>query len=261
MLILLYGPNSYSRAKKMREIIDGRVRSENILLDRFDLEDEEQYLKFKDFLSERSMFNPKKIGILENVFEIKAKKEFKQILQDTVSDKETLLVIVSDTKPPASFAFLLEKSEDKFLTNQHFPDLKKGEELRNFIKKEALTREIKLEAEEVLAIEEAFGSNIWGIVTELDKLALQGKREIEKSPEADYFKTINSFKYGKSVKDKILNLETLLSVRGDEPAKIFNMLGFGYATTELIDSLADYDVMIKSGKLDYEEALLDIALQ
>ena len=261
MVILLYGPNSYSRLKKMSEIIDAKVRSQNISLDRFDFEDEDEYIRFRSFLSERSMFNPKKIGVLENIFDIKAKKELKQILQDAIIDKETLLIVISDTKPPAGFVFLLEKNEDKLLTNQYFPDLKKGEELRNFIKKEAGSREMVLEREEIISMEEACGSNIWMIVTELDKLALLSKRNIEKGESNDYFRTINLFKAGKTVKDKILNLEILLSVRGDEPAKIFNMLGFGYATTEFVDSLADYDVMIKSGKLEYEEALLDIALR
>lgn len=261
MLLLLYGPNSYSRSKKVAEIVDDKVKDKGLYLAKFDLEKEEDYPGLLEFLGTRSMFNPKRIGIVENVFEVKDKKALKKVLEATIEDKEILLILISDTKPPASFAYLLEKHEDKFLNNQHFPDLKKGEELQNFIKKEARARDMNLSVEEVSSLEEAYGANIWALVTELDKLALIGKREIQQSPEADYFKTVNAFKFGKSVKDKITHLETMLSIRGDEPAKIFNMLGFGYGTAELAESLADYDVMIKSGKLEYEEALLDIALK
>ncbi len=261
MVILLYGPESYSRSKKILEIVDAKLKTQYIILERFDFEEDNGYLKFKDFLSARSMFNPKKIGILDNAFETKEKKEFKKTIEALIEDKETLLIIVSDTKPPASFAFLLDKREDKLLTNQYFADFKKGEELRSFIKKEAAVRSIDLKKEEIEAIEDAYGNNVWALVTELDKLALQTKRDIQSGSSSDYFKTINAFKAGKTVKDRILNLEILLSERGDEPAKIFNMLGFGFATSGLIDQLADYDVMVKSGKLDYEEVLLDLALK
>ena len=268
MIIFLYGPNSYSRHKKMREIIDDRAAAKaklsNMLVDRFDFGNENEYSRFEDFISLRSMFSSKKIGILENVFPAYAKtssgKEVKKKFLDISEDKDTLLIIISDTKPPASFSFLLEKNQDKSLISQNFPDIKKGEELINFIQKEALSRGLNLSEDEIFLMQEIFGSDIWAIATELDKLALMEKRELPRRANADYFKTLNSFKNGKSVRDRILSLETLLSDRGDEPAKIFNMIGFGYSTKELIDKLADYDVIIKSGKLDYEEALLDLAL-
>lgn len=271
MVILVYGPNSYSRGRKVREILDDKAKSKDILLGEFDLEEDGAYEKFKDFVGASSMFSPKKIILLQNIFEIsassakasasQAKKELKQVLSDSVNDKETLVIISSPIKPPASFSFLLEKSEEKFLTGQYFPDLKKGDELRAFIKKEGAARGLKLDVEETATLEGAFGADIWAIVTELDKLALMSKRELPRAASSDYFKTINAFRGGKTVKDRILNLETLLSDRGDEPAKVFNMLGFGFASSELINMLADYDVMIKSGKLDYEEALLDLALR
>lgn len=261
MVILLYGPESYSRSRKVREIVDAKLKNKDIVLERFDFEEESGYSKFTDFLSARSMFSPKKIGIIDNAFETKNKKEFKKTIEVLIEDKEILLIIISDTKPPASFAFLLDRREDKLLTSQNFPGFDKGAELRSFIKKEAKARGIELNVEEIEAIEITFGSSVWAIVTELDKLALQTKWDIRGGAASDYFKTINAFKAGKTVKDKILNLEILLSERGDEPAKIFNMLGFGFATPGLIDALADYDVMIKSGKLEYEEVLLDLALR
>ena len=56
---------------------------------------------------------------------------------------------------------------------------------------------------------------------------------------------------------KISTLERLLAEKGDG-AKIFNVLA--YQKKEHIVQFADYDVAIKSGKIDYEEALLDFVL-
>ena len=257
MIIFLYGPNSYLRHKKYQEIItEYQKRLGKLFLERFDFANDE-YGKFESFAEERSMFDAKKFAVLENIFETGDKKALKKTLEANLDDKETMIIILSDAKPPQSFAFLLEKP----VVSQHFPDIKKGEELNVFVSSEARVRGLNLDKSDVLAISETFGADIFGIVTELDKISMMGEKTIERKTSADYFKLIMALKLGKNVKDKIIALEKILSERGDEPAKVFNTIAYGYTKPELIDALADYDVMVKSGKLDYEEALLDLALK
>ena len=53
-----------------------------------------------------------------------------------------------------------------------------------------------------------------------------------------------------------------LFISSEEPAKIFNILaGLDRLPDELIRRLADYDIAVKSGKLDYEEILLSLVLE
>ncbi len=60
--------------------------------------------------------------------------------------------------------------------------------------------------------------------------------------------------------EKIEALEELFFAR-EEPAKIFNILASrNYLSPEMLKKLADYDVAVKSGKMDYDEVLVDLAL-
>ncbi len=59
---------------------------------------------------------------------------------------------------------------------------------------------------------------------------------------------------------KIIELEKLF-IADEEPIQIFNiMASLKQLPLNLIKKLADYDVMVKSGKIDYEEILVDLAL-
>ena len=60
---------------------------------------------------------------------------------------------------------------------------------------------------------------------------------------------------------RLVDLEILFGHQ-EEPVKIFNILATSYLNTVFsLQKLADYDAAIKSGKLDYEEALVDLALE
>lgn len=259
MIIFLYGGNTYSRSKKLKEILSeykNRLGAE-LLLERFDFENHNDFDKFTTYLYGRSMFDPKKFALIDNCFETKDKKEFKKLLEENLTDKETIIVALSNTKAPASFSFLLERP----VLSQEFKDIKKGAELSSFIQKEAAARNIKLNGEEIEILSDVFGGALWGIATELDKAALTSKRVLPRAVNEDYFKLINTLKSRAGVDSKLPALEIILSDRGDEPAKVFNMLYYGFNSPELINLLADYDVKIKSGKLEYDDALLDLALK
>ncbi|KKU34661.1 MAG: hypothetical protein UX49_C0038G0001, partial [Candidatus Wolfebacteria bacterium GW2011_GWC2_46_275] len=77
----------------------------------------------------------------------------------------------------------------------------------------------------------------------------------------DIFAFTNAASRQGPVASKLTPLERLF-INQEEPAKIFNI----FAKNQFIDlatvrMLADYDIAIKSGKLDYETAFVDLCLR
>ena len=74
-----------------------------------------------------------------------------------------------------------------------------------------------------------------------------------------FFSQLYALSGNRPLKQKIVSLEVLLN--SEEPAKIFNILAASSRNQPAeIKRFADYDVAVKSGKIDYEEALLDLCL-
>ncbi len=255
MISVLYGKNNYSRITRLNEIIAGYGKKDSqILLERFDISEEGGLESLEKFLSGLSLFNPKKFAVVDNVFETKDKKRLKKILESALNDKETILIVTSDEEPSKTFGFLLEKPA----APEYFPEIDK-KEANIFISSEAKRRGLLLDKDSITNLAQNLGDNLWAIATELDRLALSKSKEITAEFNEEYFPLLNSLK-SSNLKTRIVALEKLLTARGDEPARIFNGLAYGFGTERIIRQLADYDVSIKSGKLDYEEVLLDLVL-
>lgn len=206
---------------------------------------EEEFGRFDDFVKNQSLFDDFKLAI---IFGIAASenKNFLELFKSHLNSKNTILLISVDKKLPKEFSFLLEKS----VVSQSFEELS-GLQLENFIKKEAEKRGMKLSPDVLRKLIIANGSDLWGVINDLDKLELGGK--LEDGPvEPEFFSLINRAKRG-----DITALEILLSKQ--EPAMIFNIIA-SQAGPDLKEKMANYDVAIKSGKLEYEEALLDAIL-
>jgi len=255
MISFLYGKNTYSRIARLNEIIAGYTKKDpQILLERLDLAEDGDLDKLANFFSGLSLFNTKKFAVVDNVFETKEKKRLKKILELALDDKETILIITSIEEPLKTFSFLLEKPA----VPEYFPEITK-KEANAFIVSEAKRRKLDLDSDSIDNLAQNFGDDLWAIGTELDRLALSRDKEITVEFNEEYFPLLNSLK-SSNLKTRIVALEKLLTARGDEPARIFNGLAYGFGTERIIRKLADYDVAIKSGKLDYEEALLDLVL-
>lgn len=289
MIIFLYGPDSYRRQKKLQEIINEYLKKQPIsAVERFDFstisdENKEEFIKLKEFSSETSLFSNKKMAILDGIWSEEIKRgrgkksskeklsgwlnDFKDFLK-SVSDWDDLILIISSyNTPPTGFEILLSKNKN--ISNQEFSNLS-GEKLRFFVKKEAERMGIKLTNEAILFLSEFFNGNTWGLVTELEKLSLiDGDYlvDLKKLKEInDYFvpqniySFINLFNYKGSLEKRTIALEELF-ISQEEPVKIFNFLASSnYISRMLVQRLADYDIMVKSGKIDYEETLIDLSL-
>jgi DNA polymerase III delta subunit len=110
-----------------------------------------------------------------------------------------------------------------------------------------------------------YGGNTWGLITEIEKLAgfkngaVIDKKDLdvfdlEVAP--NYWGLINGLK-NYDIKNRLYAFETMLAAN-DPPAKIFNILASQWQ--EKTPHMAEYDLAVKSGKVDYEEALVDLLI-
>ncbi len=251
MIVYLYGADSYRRRQKLNWYLNKfREKHSGLTIGQFNLSEKDDLSKLRDFSTSQSLFVKAKLGVLDNVSEYDG-KELIPILKSILETKEITLIISEEKKLTKDYDFLLKQS----FAVEAFEEPTAAEVL-SFIKKEATNRKLTLDrdvADNLLAIH---GVNLWGIVTDLDKLALGGKLE-EHFERGNFFDLLMRVKRVGEAKYRLPALEALLNF--EDPAKVFNMIA---SQADVIQKrqMADYDSAIKSGKLDYEEALTDLAL-
>ncbi len=254
MIILLYGPNSYSRQKKLHEILaQFEKKNGNLGQERFDMLDKDSAAELMDFCRSRTLFSPKRLAVATNVFAADDKQLKTFLKSEIAKDEDAVIVLNEPSKPPAPYKFLIDEAQ----SSQEFgePDDK---ELDAFIKKESKERGADLDKDSAAELKAKWDGDLWGIATDIEVLALGGKgMEINKMPE--FFALVNGIQYGNDLKRKILSLEYLVDGRKDDPAYVFNSLSYG-AKGAVLKKMAAYDLSVKSGGMEYEEALLDLLL-
>jgi DNA polymerase III delta subunit len=257
MIVFLYGPDSYRRASKEREIVEAyRKKHSSLSHAWFDLGEESGLENLREFLVNRSMFEPDKLAVVEGLNKAPA-KELAELFKSYLENGErTTILVLSEGAPPPALAFLKEKP----CRHQEFP-LLAGRGLKSFIEAEAARRKMKLKSGMAEGLAQAFEGDSWAIVTELDKLALMREQVLEARPAPNYYELVNSLKYSIEPQLKLVALEFILSDRRDEARRVFNSLAYRLRNRAEAELLADYDVAAKSGKLGYEEILLDLALK
>jgi len=247
MLIYLYGPDTYRRSKKLKEILTQyEAKHSGLAVHHFDIDEKDTQALCAEFIIDQSLFSTTKLGIVHTKGKNKEEAElFKSVLNDT----ETTLIIVSDKKLTTGYSFLNKKPT----LSQEFK-LLKTTDLYTFIKKEANEKKIALTPELLRSLSELFGSDTWGIVTELEKIALGGTLKTYQST-PDFFSLVQRFSKGPA-RARFIALAYLLETQ--DPVATFNITA-ALADKDLKIKMADLDVAIKSGKLEYPEALALIA--
>ncbi len=267
MIVTFYGPDSYGRTQKLRELLDVyRGKHEHMDLFSADLdEDPEEWEKARDFLIQPSMFVQSKVAVLRNVTLIKD-KEWVEFLKSQLEQKGVVLLISLPKAPPKKFEFLI-KSPAKA---QEFGKLE-GQKLRVFVQKELKDRKLELapDAErfflEHLAVHDDCG---WRVANELNKLVFSGfsqpvsRHDLELLipwiAREEMYRTTKRLLLAKDIGGRLRALEELL-LREESADHVFNLLAYQAGGQDVV-ALSDYDVAKKSGKLDYEECLLEFAL-
>jgi len=264
MIIFLYGVDDYRRQLKKHEIIGefNKKRSE-IGLDFFDLENASAQEELIGFLGNQSIFESAKLAVIENAFEVPAPKLAK-LLKPFLTIPNITLLITEKDKPVKALSFLLEKPA----IAQKFEALT-GAEWIGFINAEAKKRGVSLTDAAARFLSDVYHGNTWGVVTELEKLsgfvgaggatkAIDKKDlnvfDLEVAP--NYWGLMNGLK-SYDLKNRLYAFESMLAI-GDPAAKIFNILASTWQ--EKTPHMAEYDLAVKSGKVDYEEALVDLLI-
>jgi DNA polymerase III delta subunit len=263
MIIFLYGPDDYRRQLKKQEIVgEFSKKRSDIGLGFFDLENGSVQEDLLGFLANQSIFESAKLAVIENVFEIPAPK-LSKLLKPFLAVKNTTLLITEKDKPVKALAFLLEKPA----IAQKFEALS-GVEWIGFIKAEAKRLGVKCTDSAIQFLADVYQGNTWGIITELQKLAnFAGKGssglidkkdlnvfDLEAAP--NYWGLMSGLK-SYDLKNRLYAFESMLAL-GDPAAKIFNILASQWQ--EKTPHMAEYDLAVKSGKVDYEEALVDLLI-
>ncbi|OGZ00053.1 MAG: hypothetical protein A3E09_01280 [Candidatus Liptonbacteria bacterium RIFCSPHIGHO2_12_FULL_60_13] len=258
MIIVLYGTDAYRRVGRagwwMEEYRKKHGLSPAL---RLDMADEAALPALREFFAGVSLFDPFKLAVLRNTFGSPDAPALAKFLKDQAEQSENVIIVSEEKKPSAAFAFLLKAQRCEVF------DAPTGPELQAFVKQEAARRGIGLEPAALCAIVHASGGNTWWIATELDRAALLGvptivlrdlpELDLEAADVEGLLYELSSF----SRSARLAALEKLFRRRHD-PAMIFNRLA--YRDAKKLPVFADYDVLVKSGKLDYEEALLALAI-
>ncbi len=266
MLIYLYGPDSYRRRQKLKEIINlYESRNSSLALIYFDLENDSLKPLF-DFVGEQSLFGGLRLGIVSGWDHLKKteQKEYIKLLKDNLSTKEIVILILEE-ESSRDLKFLLKKP----VVHQRFFNLEELE-FKKFILNESKRRDLFLDDYCLKLLAQIYEDNAWGLITELDKLSLLNERKIDIKKLEGYldaflpintYKAIDNFKNSRRISARLSVIEELFFF-GEDPAKIFNLISFSpYMDISQKQKIADYDAAVKSGKLEYEEVLLDLSIK
>ncbi|MBI4085224.1 MAG: hypothetical protein HY432_01820 [Candidatus Liptonbacteria bacterium] len=269
MIIFLYGPDEYRRLQKKNEIIaEFRKKHAGMGLDYFDAAGKDSFARFREFAANQSLFDPKKLAVLENVFE-SSEKELTAVLKDAAKDKNLSVLISEKNKSSENISFLSRKSTS--IKSQKFEYLG-GAEWAKFINDLAKENGLSIEPLAIKFLSAAYQNDTWRLVTEVQKLATLRSPELVEGPKKnigtkdlealgleigeDFFGVLRNLKnYG--LEGRMASLEKLFSMNEPMP-KIFNVLA--YQLPDKLPQLAKYDILVKSGKLDYEEVLVDLVI-
>ncbi|MDP1719147.1 MAG: hypothetical protein Q8L24_01840, partial [bacterium] len=241
--------DAYRRQQKLKEITETFTgKHGNSGLERFDLSVKGEIERLKDFTTTQSLFDSSKLGIIYEVAEVDPPKAINELLKIADGSKTISLAVVAGKALPKTFKIIYGAD----VVSQEFSDLPAAQ-LSVFAKTEAQKQNFKLSDSLLQSLIWKYAKDTWGLVNEIERLALGGSPETVLR-EQDFFSAINQLEYGKTASAKLPVLERLM--HSEESAKIFNILA---AMARDKNKMADYDLAIKSGKLEYEEVLTAIA--
>src|SRR3989344_130053 len=183
MLIYLYGPDSYRRGRKFKEILSAYAKRhalrDMLHVDREE-EGEEGWLRARDFLNQPSMFVESKLLTLREAGR-EAYADWSDVLERELTIEKTFVIISDSASPHKRFSFLLSHPAKA----QEFGILK-GAPLERFLSEEAKGLGISFAADAwryflraVSSFEEKEHPEkaLWRAALELRKIALQGRGE------------------------------------------------------------------------------------
>jgi len=259
MLLFLYGPDDYRRFQKKQDLAaEFKKKHSDLGIGSFDFENKDAIESFQNFVRNQSIFETAKLALVENAFEMEA-KQLAKLLRPFLQEKSINVLLSERDKPVKTLSFLIEKPA--FF--QKFENLE-GATWEQFVVMAAQKHNVALDADAVKFLATVYEGNTWGLVTELQKLsALKStinKKDLEQlnlEAAPNYWALLNGVKNA-DVRTRLYAFEKLLALN-DPPAKLFNMLASQWQ--QKLRRFAEFDFLVKSGKLEYEEVLLEAVLE
>ena len=258
MVIFLYGPDDYRRIQKKREFIAEFSKKRSAQgVGVFDLASPDSFAEFEVFLANQPLFESAKLAVAENAFAADPSRLAKAVAPYLEHGTTTVLISEPD-KPVKALAFLLKKPA-------LFQEFKKlpGELFERFAGSLAERNGLSLDAPAARYLAEVFAGDSWGLATEIEKLASFAPKIAKRDLDAfdlevapAYWPLLMGVRNAE-LRKRLSALETLFMI-GDPAPKIFNILAAQWR--ERTRDMAEYDVAVKSGKLEYDDALLALVL-
>jgi hypothetical protein len=247
MLSHLYGPDTYRRQRFLKEKIlapyskkypDGAVGY-------FDLA-EGWALDLLRQSAAAGLFAKTLLAVVYNPAD--GEKEAAKFLKELMENQHFSAIVISDKKLTKDFSFLYDGKEKEF-------PLLSGEAFVKFLEEETKRIGVNVTKENLREIALLHEGDSWFAITEICRIADGGNIE-KRGVDYDFVSTISSLtadQLGRRLRSLFLLLEN------EDAAKVFNMAG-GWAKGGNKIRMADYDVAVKSGKLEFADALADYVL-
>lgn len=268
MIAFLHGPDSYRKSEKLKSLLASYAQKySDAPVRHFDFSTLTADDLF-EFSRGASLFTAKKIAVVRNweALEAAGRKTLKKVLAACLEDKNFLIIVISEKQGSGPFAFLMQSP----VVGYAFP-MPEGKQVAEYIREEAKNCGVALSSDALSLLAKRFSGDTWGIATELRKAYAYMPRgaslevsdllrigEYRETPDAYLF--IKSVLYQKTAQSALPALERVFA-GGGEPGGVFNFLAaIRSVPPDLLKRLADYDIMVKSGKIDYAAALVDLAL-
>lgn len=245
MIIFLYGEDSYRSLQKLNEIIESYKKVHKTGLNLVLLNAKE--IIFNDLennLKMATMFAEKKLVVLKEVF---ANKKFQEDLLEVIkklNSSEDIIVIFENEKVDERLK--LFKTLKKEAKAQEF-ELLTGVPLKNWIKKELESNNVKIEPLAQNLLENFVGSDLWRMHNEIIKLSnyktgkiiteADIKLLVRPTIENDIFKTIEAL----AQKNKKLALDLIYKhlENDDNCLYLLSMIAYQFRTLLIIKDLIE----------------------
>ncbi|MDP2864222.1 MAG: DNA polymerase III subunit delta [bacterium] len=242
MVIFLYGPDTYRSRQKLNEIIANykKIHKSGLNLKYFDFK-KDSYQEFKDEFQTISMFQEKKLVVLENTFSnAEFKRKFLENSKKFIDSKNIILFYEENefSKNDALFNFLKKQAKV-----QEF-ELLAGQKLKNWVKKEFEKYQCQISDMALGKLIEFTANDLWQITNEIKKLvSYKGKQKVGEEDvellvrpkiEADIFKTIDAIS-SRNKKQALILIHKHLE-KGDSPLYLLSMINFQFRNLLLVKS-------------------------
>lgn len=268
MIIFLSGPDDYRREQTKQDYVSGfKAKYSGISAASFDLSEGGATENFEIFIKSQSIFEQQKLAVLENLFENESDK-LPELLKG-LADSKNISVLVSEKSAPGKdwqFLAAVARVSEKF-------EYLSGADWERFIKTQAEKEGLEFSEPALHFLAHLYANDTWRLSTEIGKIALSdkvvadktaGKKTVVELADIENYDFTPSlaghFDWGLIMGLKNQRVETRLSAfqkllsRGEPAQKLFHMIA--YQWPEKLSFFAGADIAIKSGRLEYEEALL-----